>query len=276
MAPERPARRRSRRRLAARLLLVVLAAGVVWYGLAWLRRIPAAEPLAVIAHRGGPGGSGAPEGTISAFEASIAAGADWLEFDVRRTADGALVVLHDDTVDRTTDGTGRIADLTLTEVRALDAGGGARIPTVEEIVDLAKRAGVPILPEIKDGAGNPGMTGQLVDLLREMGYLEHSVIQAFERDTLEELRRLAPEAKACWITGPWQFDISSPPADAAYVCLIGEMVLLNPDMVRQAHGADRKVFAWWAGAETGITDRILEAYGVDGLIVNDVGSLVDR
>lgn len=274
--PERSAGRRTRRRLATRLVLVVLAAAVVWYGFAWLRRSPAAEPLAAIAHRGGSGGTGAPEGTIGAFKASIDAGADWLEFDVRRTSDGVLVVLHDETVDRTTGGTGPIAGLTLAEVQALDAGGGARIPTVEEIVDLAKRARVPILPEIKDGAGSPGLTGQLVELLRETGYLEHSVIQAFEPDTLEELRRLAPEAKACWLTGLWRFDISSPPADAAYVCPMGEMVLLNPDMVRQAHEAGRKVFAWWAAAETGITDRILEAYGVDGLIVNDVGRLVDN
>jgi glycerophosphoryl diester phosphodiesterase len=277
MTPREPtARRRSRRRLVAQLVLVVLAAAVVWYGLAWVRRIPAEESLAVIAHRGGPSGSGAPEGTIGAVEASIEAGADWLEFDVRRTADGVLVVLHDDTVDRTTDGTGPIRALTLAEAQALDAGGGARIPTVESIVDLAQQAGIPILPEIKDGPGNPGLTGQLLDLLRAKGYLDRSVIQAFEPETLEELRRLAPDAKACWLTGLWQFDISSPPADAAFVCPMAEMVLLNPDIVRQAHEAGRTVFAWWGGAETAITNGILEMYGVDGLIVDDVKLLVNR
>jgi len=269
---EGTARPRSRRRLVARLVLVVLAAAVAWYGLAWVRRTPSAEPLAVIAHRGGPAGGDAREGTIAAFEASIEAGADWLEFDVRRTADGVLVALHDETVDRTT----RIADLTLAEAQALDAGGGARIPTVEAIIDLARQAGIPILPEIKDGPGHPGLTGQLVDLLREKGYLERSVTQAFEPETLEELRRLAPDARACWLTGPWQFDVSSPPADAAYVCPMAEMVLLNPDMVRQAHEAGRTVFAWWGATETAFTNGILEAYGVDGLIVDDVHLLVNR
>jgi glycerophosphoryl diester phosphodiesterase len=267
---EPAARPRSRRRSLAQLLLLVLAGVVLWYGAAWLRRSPAAEPLAVIAHRGGADGTGAPEGTIAAFEAAPAAGADWLEFDVRRTSDGALVVLHDETVDRTTSGTGPIAGLTLAEVRALDAGDGARIPTVEEVIDLAKRASVPILPEIKQGVGSPGLTGQLVDLLRASGYLEYAVIQSSEAETLEELRRLAPEAKACWITGFGRFDILSPPADAGYICAMGEMVLLNPDMVRQAHEAGRKVFAWWAGLETAITDGILESYGVDGLIVDDL------
>ena len=257
-------------------MLLLLAGVVLWYGAAWLRRSPPVEPMAVIAHRGGADGTGAPEGTIGAFEAALGAGADWLEFDVRRTADGVLVVLHDETVDRTTTGTGPIASLTLAEVQALDAGGGARIPTLEEVVDLAVRAGIPILPEIKQGVGTPGLTGQLVDLLRTSGYLDQSVIQSSEAETLEELRRLAPEAKACWITGFGRFDISSPPADAGYVCPMGEMVLLNPDMVRQAHESRRKVFAWWAGLETAISDGILESFGVDGLIVDDLRPFATR
>ena len=271
---EPTARGRSRRRRLAQVVLIVLAAAVVWYALAWVRRIPAAEPLAVIAHRGGSSGSGAPEGTIGAFRASIEAGADWLEFDVRRTSDGALVVLHDETVDRTTNGTGPISALTLAEAQALDAGGGTRIPTVSEIVDLAKHSGVPILPEIKDGARNPGVAAQLLDLLRATGYLGRSVIQAFEPETLEELRRLAPDANVCWLTGLWQFDLSSPPAEAAYLCPMAEMVLLNPNIVREAHEASRSVFAWWGTAETAITNGILESYGVDGLIVDDVNLLV--
>jgi glycerophosphoryl diester phosphodiesterase len=182
-------------------------------------------------------------------------------------------VLHDATVDRTTDGTGAIASLTLAQVRALDAGGGATIPTVEEVVDLAARAGVPILPEIKDGPGSPGVTGQLVDLLRAKAYLDHAVIQAFEAETLVELHRLAPEARACWLTGPWQFDVTEPPADAAYVCPMGEMVLLDPDMIRAAHASGRIVFAWWGALESAAADALLKAYGVDGIFVNDVRPL---
>ncbi len=90
------------------------------------------------------------------------------------------------------------------------------------------------------------------------------------------MRRLAPDAKACWLTGLWQFDIASPPAEAAYLCPMAEMVLLNPDMVRHAHEAGRTVFVWWGAAETGITNGILEAYGVDGIIVDDVTSFVSR
>jgi glycerophosphoryl diester phosphodiesterase len=220
--------------------LILVAA---WYLIAWVRHIPSDGPVAAIAHRGGSVGSEASEATIAAFQASIDAGADRLEFDVRSASDGVLVILHDDTVDRTTNGTGAISSLTFEQVRALDAGGGAKIPTVVEVVRLASAADIPILPEIKDGPLHPSVTGQLVDLLRAEDYLDRAVIQAFEPETLVKLRELAPEARACWLTGPWQFDITAPPADAGYVCPMGEMVLLNPDMVRQAHAAGLKVFA---------------------------------
>jgi glycerophosphoryl diester phosphodiesterase len=250
---------------------VVVALLATWYGVAWLRHgPPIGGGTVAIAHRGGPGDDGAREGTLAAFQAAVDAGADWLEFDVRTTSDGVLVVLHDPTVDRTTDGTGAIAGMTLAQVRALDAGGGATIPTVEEVVELAAGAGLPILPEIKDGPAQAGVTGQLVDLIRAKGYLDHAVIQAFEAETLVELRRLAPEARACWLTGLWQFDLTQPPADAAYVCPMGEMVLLHPDMIRAAHASGRTVFAWWGALESAAADALLEAYGVDGIIVNDL------
>jgi glycerophosphoryl diester phosphodiesterase len=251
-----------------------MAVLATWYGTAWLRHGPPISGTTVaIAHRGGSAGDGPAEGTLAAFQAAVDAGADWLEFDVRRTSDGELVVLHDATVDRTTEATGAIDDLTLAEVRTLDAGDGATIPTVEEVVDLAARAGLPILPEIKDGPAQPGVTGQLVDLLRAKGYLDRAVIQAFEAETLLELRRVAPEARACWLTELWEFDLTQPPADAAYVCPMGEMVLLHPDVIRSAHASGRTVFAWWGALENPTADALLEAYGVDGIMVNDLRPL---
>ncbi len=227
----------------------------------------------MIAHRGAPASSGAPENTLAAFRAAIDAGADWLEFDVRATRDGRLVVLHDATVDRTTDGSGAIADLTLEQARALDAGNGERIPTVDEVVGLAMAAGVPILPEIKGGPEHPAIAPALVDLLRGHGYVDRTVVQAFEVETLVTLRELAPDLRTCWLTGLWQLDLASPPADARYVCPMADLVLLNPDMVRAAHASGRTVFAWWTTAETAITNTLLVGYGVDGIIVDDVRSV---
>ncbi len=84
-------------------------------------------------------------------------GVDWLEFDVQMTKDGALVVIHDETVDRTTNGTGAVRDLTLEEIRSLDAGQGEKVPTFEEVVQLAKTNGVKILPETKSPEFYPGI-----------------------------------------------------------------------------------------------------------------------
>ena len=263
---------RRRRRLALGLAAAVVAVAA-WYGVAWVRHVPADGPVAAIAHRGAPATSGAPEGTLEAFRAALDAGADWLEFDVRTTRDGVLVVMHDETVDRTTDGTGPVASLTLEAVRALDAGGGARVPTVEQVVELAASAGVGVMPEVKDGAADPEVAGRLVELLRAADYLGHAVIQSADGGTLVRLREIAPEAATCWITGPWQLDLSAPPADAAYVCPMGEMLLLSPDSIRGAHAAGRRVFAWWSRAESRVTNAILDAYGVDGLIVDDLRGL---
>lgn len=254
-------------------VLAALGLAVAWYGVAWVRHTAPAGPFQAIAHRGGPGSANAPEGTLAAFSASVAAGADWLEFDVHATRDGVLVVLHDDTVDRTTNGTGAVADLTYAQVSALDAGGGARIPTVAEVVELAKAAGVPILPEVKDGPLYPSVTPALLDLLDQEGYLDHTMIQAFEPSEISRILSLRPAARTCLLTGLWQFDPTTVPTGTTAVCPMGEMVLLAPDMVRQAHAAGLLVFAWWGAAETGPTDAVLRAYGVDGLIVNDLSPL---
>jgi glycerophosphoryl diester phosphodiesterase len=265
-------RRRSRWRA---VLLLALIAVLAWYLVACARRIPGEMPVSAIAHRGGSAGTGIPEGTLAAFEAAIAAGADGLEFDVRVTSDGALVVLHDATVDRTTDGHGPIAAMTLEQVRALDAGGGATIPTVQEVVDSAKPSGTLLMPEIKDGPLHPEAPGALVQILAAAGSLDRTIVQAFEPETLDALHRLEPRVATCLLRGFGQFDATTVPTGTGNLCPMGEMVLIDPDMIRRAHAAGLRVFAWWGALETTATDRILEAYGVDGLIVDDLGPLLN-
>jgi glycerophosphoryl diester phosphodiesterase len=257
------------------VLLLVLLAVMAWYLVAYARRIPGEMPVIAIAHRGGPAGTAIPEGTLAAFEAAIAAGADGVEFDVQVTSDGELVVLHDATVDRTTDGHGPIAEMTLEQVRALDAGAGATIPTVQEVVDLAKPSGTLLLPEIKVGPLHPELAGPLVRILRAADVLDRTIVQAFEPETLDALHRLQPRIETCIVTGLGQFDATTVPTGTGNICPMGEMVLIDPDMIRQAHAAGLRVFAWWGALETAATDRILKAYGVDGLIVGDLGPLLD-
>ncbi len=107
-----------------------------------------ARDVIAIAHRGGivPG---IPENTLAAFRQAIADGAHAIEIDLRGTKDGAVVVMHDETVDRTTSGRGRVSDLTLAELKALDAGNGERIPTYEDVLRLVKGTGVQVVLDIK-------------------------------------------------------------------------------------------------------------------------------
>ena len=130
--------------------------------------------VAVIAHRGGC--ALAPEGTLAAFENAIRLGVDFIEVDVHPTRDGRIVVSHDSTVDRTTDGSGKIADLDFAAIRALDAGSkfdaryaGERIPTLDEVLDLAGGR-VNVYLDHKEGRVSDvlapfvrrGLTGRLV------------------------------------------------------------------------------------------------------------------
>src|SRR5438094_732582 len=104
---------------------------------------PLKHPIAVIAHRGGRALS--PENTLTAIRKAISLGVDYVELDIRAAKDGPLVIMHDSDVDRTTNGHGKVKDLTLAEIRALDAGSkfdpkyaGQKVPTFEEVLKLCK------------------------------------------------------------------------------------------------------------------------------------------
>lgn len=142
--------------------------------------------LSVCAHRGSP--SVLPENTVGSFLQAVEEGADEIELDLRLSADGRLVVMHDATVDRTTDGTGAVAELTLRELQALDAGGGARIPSFEEVLD---GVGARLQVEIKA----PEAAGPLAELLRDRpDDLARISPCCFDPDVVAELVRLFPDA----------------------------------------------------------------------------------
>lgn len=103
--------------------------------------------MIVIGHRGAAGLK--PENTLLGFEEAIRLGVDMIECDIRRTAGGHLVIMHDATVDRTTNGRGAVVELQLSEVRSLDAGAGERVPLLDEVLELIQKRGVPALLEIK-------------------------------------------------------------------------------------------------------------------------------
>ena len=157
------------------------------------------SPL-VCAHRGRSGIF--PENTMPAYDAAIELGADFIELDVRRTADGEIICLHDPTVDRTTDGSGELSSLTLAQVRALDAGSwkgaehaGARIPLLREVLEqIAQRMVIHI--EIKQR----GIVEQVVGIVRETGALRRVAIISFDEGDLRTAKAAEPAAACGLIT----------------------------------------------------------------------------
>ena len=260
-------------RFVAAVMLVVLAIPALDYGAYFLLRGEKPAHPQVIAHRGGTVGTS--ENTLAAFENAIALGVDWLEMDVQRTRDGVPVVIHDTTVDRTTDGTGRVGDLTLAQLRALDAGGGERIPTFAEVIALAKTANIKILPEAKSPQLYPGLGADMAAMLAETDYVSHTAVQSFSAAALSEIHAANPDIQLCRLYGRKTFNLRDPQPPAAQIlCPPALPVLLNPWMVKQAHAGGRRVFVWLDDLEHPITLRLLLAIGVDGLMVNDPAQLL--
>ncbi|UTT44357.1 glycerophosphodiester phosphodiesterase [Exiguobacterium aurantiacum] len=140
-----------------------------------------------------------PENTMSAFRAAVDAKADGIEADVHMTKDGELVLIHDETINRTTDGQGRIADMTLAELRAVNVGvmcgANDRIPTLEELIDLCRGTALRLNLEVKtDIERYPGIEERLIDSLRDQHVpAEQVVFSSFNHATLNRLHQLAPE-----------------------------------------------------------------------------------
>lgn len=232
-----------------------------------------------IAHRGYS--MVAPENTLVAFRQAIACGVDAIEFDVRLTADGVPVLLHDETVNRTTNGSGAVRALMLDEIQALDAGAktaprfaGERIPTLREALAML-RGTVTLCIELK-AASTPEPT---IALLREMGMLEHAIFFSFDTGLLQETAALAPSA-ARLLLGAWE-PLGDKTAFKAWVGTakrLGASYLGIDESVLQARHVEEiqmsglGVIAWTVN--TAERMRMLAAWGVNGIISDDAGLLM--
>jgi len=137
-----------------------------------------------------------PENTIPAYQAAIKLGANFIEVDVRTTKDGKLVVMHDATVNKTTNGHGEVADMTLRQIRALDAGikfsprfAGTRVPTFDEVLRLA-RGKIGIYADVKQASAE-----KFVNALKRYGMVPHTVVYGYSVAFFQDVVRLDPEIK---------------------------------------------------------------------------------
>ena len=258
------------RRERIALMLGVLLIAVAGLPLYWLSRPQVANArVQVLAHRGAS--AYAPENTLAAFRLAIAQRADWLELDVQQTKDGHLVVFHDLRIDRTTNGQGNLRDLTLEQVRALDAGSwfgsqfaGEKVPTFEEVVALAREQGIRIFPEIKDPRFYPGIEERMAAVISANDYEDSTIVQSFDMGSLERLRQANPRLKMAALytaTAPLR---GEPPPGVTVIGPPWEIVTVDPGIVRDAHAAGREVVVW--SVDSTIPLRPLLDAQVDGII----------
>ena len=222
-----------------------------------------------IAHRGASGRGLAPENTLAAFEKALNIGVDMLEIDVRVTGDGQLIVLHDPSLDRTTDRAGIVREMVLEEIRQADAGDGGRVPILREVFDLARHR-APILLEIKSDF----IAELVVQAIAEAEFSEQVVVQSFNPQTVERVKRLAPHLPASLLIG----ELPTTPSRfrarrlVSQVLEIGANTLsiwhatLTPPLIEEMRKRGIAVWAWTVDEE--ITMRDLAMMGVQGLVTN--------
>lgn len=224
-----------------------------------------------MAHRGAS--AYAPENTLAAFKLAFDMGADGIELDVAPTRDGVPVVMHDDTVDRTTDGHGAIRDLTLDEIKRLDAGitfdvkfRGERVPTLAEVLSTVAPRGLVNI-ELKFGKLSPtGLEAAAVArVIKETDAANRVFISSFNRFPLHEIGRVDASlplglSYCARIPIPFQRPLQAPSA------LHPEHVLVNPGFVRWAHGKGYKINTWTVNDP--VEMKRLVGLGVDAIITN--------
>ena len=232
--------------------------------------------MLIIAHRGASGH--APENTLAAFRKAVALGVSFIETDLHLSRDAHFVALHDDTVDRTTNGKGSVHELTLAELRRLDAGTwfgseftGERIPTLEEILEFAKKNDVVFYLEIKPYASWGGEHA-LIGALRESGEIARTVVISFDPSILTAVRKIEPML----MTGLLYDGQLDHPLDKAVeigarqIAVRGDLV--TPSLLSEARKKDLQIVCWTVNHSAHM--RLLMLAGVDGIMSDDPERLV--
>ncbi|MFD5624757.1 MULTISPECIES: glycerophosphodiester phosphodiesterase [unclassified Streptomyces] len=206
-----------------------------------------------IGHRGIMGVE--PENTLRSFLAAQHAGLDLIELDLHLSKDGALVVMHDAEVDRTTDGSGAIAEKTLGELRALDAGRGERVPVFEEVLDAIT---TPLQAEIKDVAA----ARALAEVMHRRDLVGQVEVSSFHDEAVDEITRLVPGVRTALIASRYGTDVVDRAVDvgAATVCL--NIRRLTLEVVEHARKADLRIIGWVVNTQDQL--RLVRALGLDG------------
>jgi len=242
-----------------------------------LLRAPGA-PVLRVGHRGARGH--APENTMLSFSTGAAMAVNAVETDVQLSKDGEVVLIHDHTVDRTTNGHGFVKDMTLAELKRLDAGSwygptfaGERIPTLAELLAWAKdRVGVAL--EIKNGPiYYPGIAEKTIRLVRQHGMERQVILISFDHFVLREAKQIAPEIATGIIYVAGLVDAVTAARAAQADSVIPHWAYVTPERVRAVHAEGLAISPW--NPNDLATIRLLSGMGVDS-VGTDYPDLFDQ
>lgn len=222
----------------------------------------------IVAHRGYSGAY--PENTLSAFAGAYACGAKTVEFDVRKTKDGELVIFHDDTLERFTGDESTVADYTYDELLQLDAGSwysidfiSERIPTLDQTLSLLQSTNMRMFCELKDIGEDTEFVQQVYDKCAEYGVLDRVIFLSFNYDYLSAIKVINPSQPIMVLASFGKSNLPTKyPADYYGI----NMKTLTPKTVRAIHEAGAKVYSY--APENKGQMLSLQRLGVDGVITD--------
>lgn len=249
------------------LLLTVLAVGL------YITQTIAGDSLVILnhvplitAHRGNS--AAAPENTIPAIERAIAANADYIEIDVRRTADGVIVLMHDNDLSRTTGAVGMVEESSYDELKELDAGvwfgeefRDTKIPTLEEVLSFCQGK-ISINIEIKASKRQEGMVAQIIGLIQAYQMEEQCLITSFDYPYIQECKQFDAKIRAGIILNHADEWTQYPDVDLYSV----KHDAVTKEIVEQIHQREKEIHVWTVDRDDRI--RELQIMGVDNIITN--------
>ena len=233
----------------------------------------------MVSHRGASGY--APEATLAAYRLAREMGADAWELDVRMSRDREIVALHDSSVNRTTDGKGKVGKLTLAELKKLDAGSwfnrsfpakarpdfvGQRIPTLQDIIDLAREGTSGLYIELKDPGSSSGLESVVISIVRRNHFEGRVSLISFDAASLEEVKTLDPAIRTALVTN----NASNDPVRAALAVNADELAIRHQSLTERLADESRRaglsLTVWTVDQERDMKQAL--ALGVDTIITN--------
>jgi glycerophosphoryl diester phosphodiesterase len=229
----------------------------------------------LLAHRGDL--AHAPENTLPSFQQAIQKGADGVELDAKLTSDGHIIVIHDTTVDRTTDGKGRIQSFTLEAIRKLDAGSwfdkkfsGTKVPLLEEVFETVGRDKLINIELTNYATPRDGLVVRVCKLIKQHGNQKQIIFSSFFASNLKIAAQVLPEVPRGLLTMPGLLGIWG----RSFGFMFGDYQALHPhisnasrEQMQRAHRLKRRVHVWTANTPEEVTQ--LKSWGVDGIFTDD-------